>query len=80
MSRILYPSDERAALAADLLARESVYRYHAYYASLEARRVLRERMQMIITIDRAGTERCIAHDCMAAAGRPAAARTGQGAA
>ncbi len=39
------PSEERTALAVDLLARESLYRYRAYTSMLEARQMLRERME-----------------------------------
>lgn len=64
MSRIIGPADERMTLAADLLARDQVHKYRAYYDQLAARRQLRERMGAIITIDRAGTDRSVAHECM----------------
>jgi hypothetical protein len=54
------PAEERTALAADLLARESVYAFRAYTDQLAARMALRERMGMIVTIDRSGTARSIA--------------------
>lgn len=56
---LVSPTEERIALAADLLAREQRYKYRAYYDQLDARSALRERMGMIITIDRAGTSRSV---------------------
>lgn len=75
MSWIQNPSDEQVALAARLLADEQSYKYHAYCARLKARRalcpatewtreMLRDRMQMIVTIDRAGTARSISAQAM----------------
>ncbi|CAG0933556.1 hypothetical protein TFLX_03100 [Thermoflexales bacterium] len=60
------PASERLALAADLLARDQVHKYRAYYDQLQARQQLRERMQMIVTIDRAGTARSVAAQAMEA--------------
>ncbi len=60
------PCEERTALAADLLSREKVYAFRAYTDQLAARHVLRERMGMIITIDRAETARSVAARSIAA--------------
>jgi hypothetical protein len=49
------PSDEHTALQAELLAAEKVSQFNAY----TNRQNLRDRLSMIITIDRADTKRSI---------------------
>ena len=58
-TRLVGPSDELAVLEADLLAREQTYKFRAYYDQLTARQQLRDRMGMIVTIDRDGTSRSV---------------------
>jgi hypothetical protein len=56
------PADDRIMRESKALADEKVLQYHAYIAQhpeFAARQALRDRMGMIITIDRAGTERSI---------------------
>jgi|WetSurMetagenome_2_1015567.scaffolds.fasta_scaffold697993_2 hypothetical protein len=56
------PADDRVMRAARLLADERVAQFKAYEsAELTKRSELRDRMGMIITIDRAGTNRSIAN-------------------
>jgi hypothetical protein len=54
---IVSPSDDRVLRQAQALADEKVAQFNAH---LNARAALRDRMGMIITIDRADTERSIA--------------------
>ncbi len=68
MSWIPNPSDERVALAAQLLADEQMYKYRSHLASVDARQALRDRMEMIVTIDRAGASRSIAEHTEASHG------------
>jgi MoxR-like ATPase len=59
---IVSPADERVMGAARLLADEKARQFQTYESDqFVARQKLRDRMGMIITIDRADTERCIAN-------------------